>query len=100
YWFEYGTTPGFGASTAKAEAGQGQGDVTASATINGLQPNTTYYVRLVAENAIQSSYGATLSFKTPQELIGFQANTGSLYSYQSSIHAAIDANGGMAPNTS
>jgi frataxin-like iron-binding protein CyaY len=100
YWFEYGTTPSYGNSTSRIGAGRGESDLAASATVNGLQPNTTYYYRLGTENAVGSNFGPMHSFKTPQVFVGFQANTGSMLDYQSSLHAAVDTKSGMAPGTS
>jgi glycerol-3-phosphate acyltransferase PlsY len=100
YWFEYGTTPSYGNSTPTVAAGAGKSDLAASATINGLQPNTTYYYRLNTENAVGRNSGPMYSFKTPQAFVGFQANTGSMLDYQSSYQAALDTKGGMAAGTS
>jgi hypothetical protein len=100
YWFEYGTTTSFGASTTRVAAGQGEQNLAASTTVNGLLPNTTYYYRVTAKNAFGSSSGSTASFRTPQIFVGFQANIGSMLDYQSSQGAAFNTQSGMAPGTS
>jgi hypothetical protein len=48
YYFEYGTTTGYGVPTAQESAGSGTAGVQVQKTISGLSPNTTYHYRLVA----------------------------------------------------
>jgi NHL repeat-containing protein len=58
YWFEYGPPPNeFGSSTTHQDAGKASGIKSVQATVTGLEPNTTYYYRLAAEN----TFGATAS---------------------------------------
>ncbi len=62
--FEYGTAPGqLTSQTAVAATGQG---TAASVVLDGLQPNTTYYFRAVADNASgqRPADDPPLSFKT------------------------------------
>ena len=49
---DYGTTPAMGSTTAPQSVGDGTGPVTVTQTIEGLMPTSTYYVALVASNAI------------------------------------------------
>lgn len=65
YWFEYGTSANLGSITAFTSAGSGSGSVTASAAINGLNPSTTYYFRLDAQNQFGTVNGAIRTFTTP-----------------------------------
>jgi hypothetical protein len=65
YWFEYGTSQSLGNSTAYQSAGSGSSSSFYSATINGLMENTTYYYRIVAQNAYGKTNGSILSFTTP-----------------------------------
>jgi DNA-binding beta-propeller fold protein YncE len=70
YYFEYSTSPTLtGATTAPAPPGTeipaGLGNTAASQSLIGLQPNTTYYYRVVAENPTGTSTGAPIaSFTT------------------------------------
>jgi hypothetical protein len=52
YYFEYGTSTGYGTSTAEAEVGvpAGSGEASVAAKISGLQPGQIYHYRLVAES--------------------------------------------------
>jgi hypothetical protein len=64
YHFEYGTTAGYGANTPDVAVPFGFFPVTFDEEIVDLQPNTTYHVRLVAENGVDTTYGADRVFKT------------------------------------
>jgi hypothetical protein len=57
YHFEYGPTTAYGTSVPipGADIGSGSSDVPVSQSIAGLTPNTTYHVRVVAENAVGTS---------------------------------------------
>lgn len=67
-WFEYGTSSSFGSSTSVVTK-TGFGNY--QTTINGLNENTTYYVRAVAKNSLGNVYsGSTLTFKTDASSTG------------------------------
>ncbi|MGD9732695.1 MAG: hypothetical protein AB7U45_10985 [Desulfamplus sp.] len=62
--FEYGTTTDYGYSTANQSVGSGTDTVTHSATVTGLNPNTTYHYRIAATNISGTTYGSGQTFKT------------------------------------
>lgn len=62
YGFEYGTTTSYGQSTPVVVDG-----TSFSATLTGLQRNTTYYWRSFAENEAGKGYGAGSWFLTDAE---------------------------------
>lgn len=66
YRFEYGTTTGYGgrAPAVDADAGSGRSEVTVTAPLAGLQPETTYHYRLVAVNAAGTSASGDRTFAT------------------------------------
>ena len=64
YWFEYGTTPGFGQVTGFESAGSSNSAVAVSTAVSGLTPQTTYYFRVNAQNQYGTVNGATQNFKT------------------------------------
>jgi len=64
YRFEYGTDPGYGASTAPATLPVVAGTEEVSAPLTGLTPSTTYHYRLVAENRSGTTAGPDRTFTT------------------------------------
>jgi phosphodiesterase/alkaline phosphatase D-like protein len=63
-WFEYGVNTNYGSSTATAEVGASDGDLTYSAQLSTLSSSTTYHYRMVASNSLGVTYGADVSFTT------------------------------------
>jgi NHL repeat len=76
YHFEYGTTTSYGEPpTALTELkGSLIASDTATATVGGLQPNTTYHYRVVAENEVggktETEGGEDETFTTPVQNTG------------------------------
>jgi hypothetical protein len=64
WWYEYGTTRSYGARTPPADAGRSSTARTISARLDGLEPNTVYHYRLVAQNAAGTTYGRDRHFRT------------------------------------
>lgn len=65
YRFEYGTSYGsLYQNTQFFQLGSGAGSIPVSASLTGLMPNTTYYVRLVAQNSYGQADGGTVTFQT------------------------------------
>ena len=63
--FEYGTSTLYGSSSACTSLpAQGRAPVAVGSTITGLEPNTTYHLRITAENAAGVSYGVDQTFDT------------------------------------
>lgn len=68
-WFQYGMSSGSYNSTTSVQTVSGSGNTDVSATVNNLQPNTTYYYTIVAENEAESAYGEELSFTTKSDSV-------------------------------
>ncbi|MDO8518466.1 MAG: hypothetical protein Q7S26_04230 [bacterium] len=64
YWFEYGKTTNLGAVTTLQSVGNGTATLPASAVLLGLDPTTTYYFRIDAQNQFGTRNGTILTFKT------------------------------------
>src|SRR5581483_3805168 len=64
WWFEYGTSTGYGLKTATHNAGSGTRAVDVSASLSKLAAATTYHFRLVASSAAGTSYGGDQSLVT------------------------------------
>ncbi|KKU73738.1 MAG: Peptidase M23 [Candidatus Wolfebacteria bacterium GW2011_GWB1_47_243] len=75
-WFEYGTTQSFGNTTGYQTIGLANSASTISGYLSNLSSNTTYYYRIVAQNAYGTTYGNTLNVMTQQSYGG--GNNGSV----------------------
>ena len=64
YHFEYGTDTSYGAVTPEAQAPYGYFPTAITGSLEGLQVDTTYHVRLVATNAAGTTVGPDRTFKT------------------------------------
>jgi hypothetical protein len=66
YFFQYGTTKGYGAQSPLAPAGNGTITIRVSQAIVGLQPFTTYHYRIIAVGPGGAKTGADRAFTTPK----------------------------------
>ena len=64
FWFEYGKTANLGEVTALTAVGEGSTKTPVSLSLSDLDPATTYYFRINAQNQFGTVNGATLSFET------------------------------------
>jgi hypothetical protein len=99
YHFEYGTeAENFGSSTKEVSAGAGSSAVPAEGKISGLQPDTTYYYRLIADSPTGISAGAEKAFKTtgsappPPPTATTEGATG-LGPHKATLEATVNPNG-------
>lgn len=63
-WFEYGTTVNLGNIAGNQNISSGNSLVTFYFNKTGLQANTTYYFRVVAQNQYGANYGGIMQFTT------------------------------------
>ena len=64
YYFEYGTDTSYGSSSTPQDAPFSHFEVKVDGGIEGLQPDTTYHVRMVATNAAGTTYGPDVVLHT------------------------------------
>jgi phosphodiesterase/alkaline phosphatase D-like protein len=64
WWFEFGTTSGYGTKTAAKSAAATAGAQPASVPLTGLSAATTYHYRLVAKSDAGTTAGADATFTT------------------------------------
>jgi hypothetical protein len=64
WYFDYGTTTGYGSSTPQANAGAGTANTGVSSNLSGLTGGTTYHYRLVATSTAGVTNGADGIFTT------------------------------------
>jgi len=67
YFFQYGTTSLFGATTPATVAGSGNRRVRIALPITGLTPYTRYHYRMVARNAKGIARGKRRTFRTRRQ---------------------------------
>ncbi len=96
YYFEYWETTNYElGSTPDQIAQPGSDDISVSADVSGLNPNATYYFRLVAKNTYVEDQGEDLTFKTPA------APPGAITEHASNVtSSAAVLNGTVDPNCS
>jgi len=94
YFFEYGTTTGYGSETPLGNAGAGTTGVPVDAEITNLAPNTTYYYRIVASSAIGETVGGPVSFTTPPLPPTVTTGTATeIKDTQATLHGTVNPNG-------
>ena len=93
WWFEYGTTTGYGTKTGTHSAGSGSGATSASVGIKSLKVGTTYHYRLVAKNSSGTTVGEDRTFTTvgaPSSQTGTAPNVGPDYAV---VTGSLDTRG-------
>jgi hypothetical protein len=89
YYFQYGETTAYGASTQESDAGAGLSPEPEKTTITGLVPGTMYHYRLVATSGGGTSYGLDQIFGTAEtsSTVEYKPNGESLVWYVNSSGA-------------
>jgi hypothetical protein len=64
WYFQYGTSTGYGSRTSSHSASSGTNPVAVSASLSGLRAATIYHFRLVATNSLGTTLGGDQSFST------------------------------------
>jgi hypothetical protein len=97
YYFEYGTSEGYGTSVpvSPADAGSPSGETNvAPITVTGLTGATEYHFRFVATNKYGTSRGGDLTFTTPASITNLTTDppTG-VTDTSAELHGSFDADG-------
>jgi hypothetical protein len=93
WYFQYGTSTGYGSRTSSHSASSGTNPVAVSSSLSGLRAATIYHFRLVATNTLGTTLGADQSFSTSTSPI---VRTGSAQDVGASTATAtgtVDARG-------
>jgi putative cell wall-binding protein len=98
YYFEYGTTAGYGQVTPSSGAGAGSVAIAVSATVTGLVPNTTYYFQLVATNVDGSSVGGQTTVITSGTVLATSSRIAGNDRYQTAAQIAETKYPGGVPS--
>lgn len=98
YWFEYGKSAQLGNTSALSLAGDGSAKVSVSISLTDLEPATTYYFRLNAQNQFGTINGSILNVKTagPAAATAPQVETKDateISSSKATLRGTVDPNG-------
>jgi hypothetical protein len=93
WYFEYGTTTGYGSKTSTQSAGSGTGNVAVSATMSSLNQGTTYHYRLVATNGSGTSRGADGIFTTFGQPVALTGDATGVSMSSATLNGSVDPNG-------
>jgi len=93
YYFQYGTSPNYGLTTSTVDAGSGTSDVAVSVTLSGLTPGATYHYRLVAKNALGTSYGQDGTFTTNAKPVATTGSATTISATSESLTGTVDPGG-------
>jgi len=75
WFFEYGTSTGYGSRTATQTASANSGNRAVTAVVGGLTAGTTYHYRLVASSSAGTSRGADVAFTTTANTVSLATST-------------------------
>jgi hypothetical protein len=91
WYFEYGTTTGYGVKTSPQNTGP-SGVRTVSAPIGGLTPGTTYHFRLVATSSAGTGYSADATFATVGPAVTISASaTTVVFGRRVTLHGTVSS---------
>jgi len=97
YHFQYGPDTNYGSQTVpESDPVTGTGELPATGTATGLNPNTTYHFRIVGTNASGSITGTDQTFTTapaPPILDGSPAFVSSMTPTGATLNATLNPNG-------
>ena len=93
WYFEYGTTTGYGNKTATTDAGSGTSAVAVSASISGLTAGRTYHYRLTATSDAGTSHGGDQTFVASSPPAATTRSVSGIRDNGATLNASVDPNG-------
>jgi hypothetical protein len=93
YYFEYGTSPNYGETTASSDAGSGSSDLAVSTALSDLTPGATYHYRLVATNSYGTDYGQDATFTTDAPPTATTGSAATVTATSESLAGTVTPNG-------
>jgi len=93
WYFEYGTSTGYGTKTAAKDAGSGTGAVNVSASISGLTTGRTYHYRLTATSDAGTSHGSDQTFVASSAPAATTKPASSIGDNNATLNASVNPNG-------
>jgi Fibronectin type III domain len=93
WYFEYGTSTGYGSKTASKSAGSGTSSAGVSATVSGLATGRVYHYRLVATSDAGTSRGADRTFTTAGAPAAVTGSVSAITTKSAKLAGTVNANG-------
>ena len=93
WFFEYGTSTGYGSRTAATSAGSGTNARSVSTAVGGLTPGRRYHYRLVATSDAGTSRGADRTFAPAGVPTAVTRSVSAVTTRSVRLHGAVTANG-------
>jgi phosphodiesterase/alkaline phosphatase D-like protein len=93
YYFEYGSSTSYGATTAVKSSGSATTPQAVTAGISGLQAGHVYHFRLVAKTDAGTSVGKDASFRTSAAPIVATGDASSVTPTSATLHGVVTPNG-------
>ncbi len=93
YWFEYGTSTGYGARTSTQSAGSGTRSKAVSFRITGLEHGRTFHYRLVARSDAGTTEGDDSTFTTSTAPAVSTGSAGSITPASARLKGSVTPNG-------
>ena len=93
WYFEYGTSTGYGSKTAEKSAGSGTSTTSVAAPVSGLTRGRLYHYRLVATSDAGTSRGADQTFSTVTAPTAVTGSASSIAPTSAKLNGAVTANG-------
>jgi hypothetical protein len=93
YHFDYGKTTAYGTSTPEADGGAGNADESVTSAVSGLEPSTTYHVRVVATAGGQTTAGVDGTLTTAPAPTATVTDPSSVVPTGATINGSVDTHG-------
>ncbi|MCW2976410.1 MAG: hypothetical protein JWM06_1691, partial [Actinomycetia bacterium] len=93
WYFDYGTSTGYGQKTPAKDAGSGMGATSVSAPVTGLTTGRTYHFRLVATSDAGTSRGADKTFVSSAAPTVTAKAASSVKDTSATLNASVNPNG-------
>ena len=93
WYFEYGTSTGYGSQTAAQSAGSGTTARSVSAGVSGLAVGRVYHFRLVATSDAGTSRGADRTFSTAGAPAAVTGSATSITARSAKLNGSVSPNG-------
>ena len=90
---EYGTTTGYGSTTAARSAGSGTTAINVSAVVSGLAGGRVYHYRLVATSDAGTSRGADRTFTTAGAPVAVTGSVSAITTRAARLAGSVNPNG-------